>query len=98
MNCVSIHCKDKSFIFSFCVTIQPDSVDYTAPSIMGTELWGALAPAVKWLAVWTTYASSTGFKNRPKVSFAASYPFMMCAETTVQMFINVLKCWCIFQK
>jgi hypothetical protein len=98
MNCVSIPRKDKGFIF-FCVTVQPDSVAYTVPYIMGTELWGALAPGVKRLAVWTMYASSAGFKNGPTVSFAASYPFMMCAETTVQMFINVVLkfCW-IFQK
>lgn len=98
MNCVSIPRKNKSFIF-FHVTVQPDSVAYTVPYIMGRELWGALAPGVKQLAVLTMCASSASFKNGQKVSFAASYPFMMCAETTVQMFINVLlKCCCIFQK
>lgn len=85
--------------FYFCVTIHPDSVAYTVPYIMGTELWGVLVPGEKQLAVLTMYASSASFKNGQKVSFAASYPFMMCAETTVQMFINVvLKYCCIFQK
>ena len=94
MNHVLIPCKDKSFIF-VCVSVHPNSVASTSPYTISMELWRALALGVKQLAVLATYPSSAGFKDRQRCSFAASYPFMMCAETTVLMFINVVLncCW-----